>query len=224
MDNSLTLKIRQVLVALVVLVAAVCLFSLLKTIIIIKTTGLVRVDASIAQATISVSQDRHEAKVVGTGTAKIRLKPGLYQIRGYVGHDSATKTIKVNKGDTAKVSLELGQVPRVRSVDDVDFNGISRLTNSGLSEEQTTELQLAFFRFNTAAEVVAIDGDSYSPGARDSARSIGFTATFSVTMDSKPYKANISWTNSHAINLRLNDAQANTEVFNSDAGATAESD
>ncbi len=219
MDKTLALRMRQALFAVSALIIIACFYSFIRTVTDVRSTGLVHIDTSISQAVISISQDRHEAEVVGTGTASIRLKPGLYQVRGFVGRSSADELVRVPKNKTTRVSLKLSETQFVRSVDDVDFNGMSRLTDNGLSSDQTTALELDFFRFNTAAQVVIIDGDSFSPGARNSGTSIGFTATFNVSVDSIPYKATVSYSGLSTINLTLSSAKTNSLVFNSDAGA-----
>lgn len=224
MDKNSEFRIRQILLALGLAVLVACAYGLISTFIAVRTTGILSVSASVSQALISISQPNHEAKIVGTGTAKVHLRPGLYQVRGYVGRDSAVETIKVTRNKVANVTLHLSETPRIRSVDDIDFNGLSSLTDNGLSDDQTAALKLAFFRFKTSTEVVTINGESFTPAPRNSATTIGFSATVNVSMDSTPYQAKITYSGLSNLNLSLYDPQTNSLVFNSDAGSPKEGD
>lgn len=219
MDESLNPRVKQ-LVAIIGLVVVIgCVYVLVSTVITAKTTGIVHVQPSIAQASISVSQSGTQAKVVGTGETSVRLKPGVYQVAASAGTNSAIKTVRVSKTQTADVTLKLSEVSRVRSVDDVNFNGISGFINSGLSESQVDSLRLDFFRFKPSVKTIDIDTDSLQPAPRNRLVDTSFKTNFDVTVDSVPYKATIVYSGYEDISLFLYNTGDGSLAFSSDSGS-----
>ncbi len=208
-EYSLSPRLRQLLVIAGVLVALFCAYTLVMTLITYRTTAVLHIDSSDPQATISVSQVNHEAKSVGTGKGSVRLKPGTYQAMASNGRNRAVKTVSVSAHQSADVSLKLSSLPAIRSVDDVRFDGMNIFLESGRTEDQISTLELDFFRFNTSARVVSVDGDSLTPAPRNS-KSDPFSSTFTVTIDSKPYTGKITYSGSRDIDMTLYNPDGST--------------
>ncbi len=107
-DNSrLPANVRRFIILVVVAVIAFCVYQLSFTIYVLQTTGTLEVSSSNNSALISISQEDHEAKVIGTGAAKAHLKPGSYLVsasqNGYQTSTVATITTK----QTTNISLKL---------------------------------------------------------------------------------------------------------------------
>jgi hypothetical protein len=214
-ETALGVRLKQLLVVAGVLVVVACVYVLIATFITYKSTAVLHVNSSDSRALISVGQSNHETKVAGTGKAAARLKPGTYQVMASNGRNRAVKTVKISGNQGADIFLKLRAFSSIRSVDDVNFKGISGFTDSGFTDEQLNALKLDFFRFKTSARTVAIDIDSITPGPRNPKARDPFTATFAVTIDSVPYKGLVTYSGFEDISLMLYNSQDGSVAFDS---------
>jgi hypothetical protein len=197
-----------------------CIFSIVKNLIERQNTGILNVSSSDNNARLSVSQPNHEAKSIGIGSASVRLSPGYYLLASADKGQVAQSTINVYKQQTTNAKLNPSQVVFFPTVGSINFLGLSGLVNSGITAQQATSLRQYFFKFNTAAKTVNIDASSFEPGPHDPNTSTYFSANFSVTIDSVPYKAAVHYSGLFFIELFLYD-QSGNQVFDSGALPTS---
>lgn len=221
MDPDQQIKINRVMAVISIVAVLFSAYTVVTAITTTTSTGVVHVKSSVAQATISITQPDHEYEKVGAGEASVRLKPGEYQFTADTDNDRAVKTVVVEAGKATDISLQLKKAPRVPSVDDVTFNGISAFIGSGFSTERVDQLKLDLFRFDTSAETVNIDGGSLSTRPRPT-RTEPFITDFSLSIDSKPYKASAALTGLDDLILSIYQPDTGQLLFVSRAGNNAD--
>jgi hypothetical protein len=94
------------------------------------------------------------------------------------------------------------------------FSGIDSLTTRGLTSIQGNNLQSAFIKFKPGARAVVIDTSTISASTAHSGNSFSQLMNFSVSIDSRPYTAQLDYTDVSAVRLKLFDADNNV-VFDS---------
>lgn len=180
-----------------------------------RTAGLLRVSSTNKSAVITVSQVGHEAKIIGTGTAKVHLKPGYYQVAASFNGKQDFAVAQVATEQTSSVSLNPVSTPQLPSVATIMFDGEDTFIDQGLSTTQVNALKQDFFKFKPTAKTVAIDPASVRPGPHNPDTDIGFSTAFSVKVDSASYKGLVRYTDLTSVRLFLYDPQTNKLVFDS---------
>jgi uncharacterized membrane protein len=211
-ERSVLLK-RLVLLGYIFILMA-CLYTLVSTILVVQHTGTLRVGSPSSQALLSITQANHQAVIIGTGIATIRLNPGVYQVSANYGGNHADAVVQISKGRTITRSLN-PQSSALPSVDSIGFPNIDTFINSGLTSTQINNLKLAFFKYKPSAKIITIIPGSVKPGPHDPNTSVDFTINFKVTVDAVPYSATISYADLDNIRLYLYNSQDNSLVFDS---------
>jgi hypothetical protein len=207
---------RRLITLCVVFVTLFSAYLLVTAVNIAQTTGTVLVTASDAKAVLSISQVDSGADIIGTGSTRIRLKPGSYTLFASTGSKQAATIIRVSQKQVTSVSLKLLDIPRLPSVDNIDFRGMSGLIDSGLTSDQITVLKQAFFTYKNSSRTVIIDTNSIAPGPRNSnSADPSFTINFRVSIDSKTYTATIRYADLSNVQLYLYDQATGSIVFDS---------
>lgn len=214
--NRDVVMLRILLLASVVIIG-VCLYTLVSTLSHLHDTGLLRVSTSDEQATLSVSAASRQAKIIGRGTAKVRLIPGTYLIFASNGNSQASEIVRISKEQAVNSRLKLSGRPVLPSVENINFEGTDVFIDSGITSAQLGILRHAFFQYKPTARIVSIKSDTIKPGPHDRNSDSPFTITFSVAIDDAPYQATIGYTGLDTVRLYLYN-QTGSLVF--DSGAT----
>jgi len=192
-----------------------CIWIVLSAIITSQTTGMLYIKSSDPKAGLIISQAGRQAVAVGTGSAKIRLRPGSYQISALDSGKQANATEEVYKKHTTTSYLNPARLVELPSVDTISFKGTGALINVGLTTEQLSDLEQDFFQYKPSAHTININTASVEPGPYNPSVSTTFTVNFNVSIDSKLYKATIGYSGFSAIQLNLYNPQSNAVVFSS---------
>jgi len=182
-------------------------------------TGTLTVSSSMANTQISITQDNHQALTIGTGSANVRLQPGVYQVAGFSDGTFKTAIVSVSAKHTSTTHLDLsssstaGSGQQLRTIEDVNFEGIDALISSGLSSEQASELEQYFFQFDQSAKTVSINTASVEPGPHNPNIISPFTLDFNVTIDASAYTATVAYYDTNNITLTLSNGQTGAQVF-----------
>jgi hypothetical protein len=214
MDNRNGVWVRRLLVLLGVLFLIWGLYQVVSAINITQTTGILKAQASDKNAWLSISQDNHAAKIIGKGSAKVRLEPGVYYLAAQNGGSKATAILKIQKQKTANKYLKLSYTPAAPSVDSIKFEGINGLIDSGFSANQTDSMEQYLFRYKPTARKISIK--DIDPQPRNPHTSVGFTTNVNVVIDSKQYKGVITRNGSDDLRLYLYDPGSGKLLFDSD--------
>lgn len=220
MNNSseLSLRAQRMLFFAGLLVVLICAYIFVSAIITTETTGTISIDTSDSKAIISISQVNHQAKNVGNGKVKVRLKPGNYQIIADDGNAQAGTTVSIKKKQVVKTILTLKKTPKLPSVDDIDFKNIDALTDRGLTTSQINTLELDFFQYKTTTQsaIINIGGiQSVTLSQDPSSLYTLFGIIFDVTIDGKLVHAEINYSGLDTIRLYLRDPTTNAVLFDS---------
>jgi len=182
-----------------------------------NTTGTLSVTTFADNATISITQDNKNAVVVGTGTAKLRLDPGTYQLAASSNgvHNTAQTTITLKGHNTVHIGKP---IPVVSSSDDVTFTGIDILNDRGLTADQTDKLRILFFEYNSKAATVTVDPDSIvnGPHLHDDDP---FTKNFTGKIGAQKYRATITFSDLEDLELTLYDPQTGAKLFDANSSS-----
>lgn len=205
---------KQVVPAVSLLVLAICLYVVGSSFFTAQHTGLLEISSSDKKALLTISQDNHEAKVVGIGRSKILLNPGVYQVAATDGTKQQFTVVQVYKRKVTNTNLEPSSTARIPTPQTIVFSGTSALINSGLTVNQVSALKQAFFKYKSSAQSIVINQSSVEPGPHNP-NGIGFTINFTVAIDSKLSKAAVSYSGLNDIRLYLYDPQNNSLVFDS---------
>jgi hypothetical protein len=84
-----------------------CVYLVIAAIITSQSTGLLEVSSSDPQAGLTVSQANRQAIAIGTGKAKVRLKPGIYQVSASNNGYQTAVTVHLYEKRTTTSSLSL---------------------------------------------------------------------------------------------------------------------
>ena len=207
---------RLVNILLVIALVAFFVFgamNIMKAISVSENYGLLEAK-STGSATLSVSQDKSQAEVIGTGSAKVWLKPGVYQLAASAKGSQNTQIITVQKQQTTSVNITPSAGPILPSVLNVDFENTDSLINAGLTTEQVAGFKRLVFNYKPAARVVSINSATLQSGPLASNNNERFSYTFIVTIDRVPFAAKISYGDSLNINLTLTNQLTNEQVVN----------
>lgn len=195
-----------------------CIYLVVSAIITAQNTGVLKVSAS-SKGIISVSRTDTQARIIGVpGSARVRLKPGNYQVIATTSDGKQTgKIVSIEKKRSTEVTLKPVATPKLHSLDGVTFFGTASLTDRGITAGQMDILRLDLFRFDTSATSVRIDAQS----VRTAPHSLGnpFVLTFSVIIGSRTYNARTSYSDPTNIQLQLYNPQNGHQVYDSYAAA-----
>lgn len=206
LTGALILVIIALLAAL-----GITIFSALNT---VHHTGILAVSASEPNAAITISQVNHTAAPVGTGGARIRLKPGDYLVSANASGLSATATVHISAQNTTRTNLNLAKsTQKVRSVEDVGFVNMDVLINDGITVTQATDIKQQFFTYDSSAKIVSIDASSVEPGPHNPDSYDPFTLNFTGTIDSKPFRATVSYVGYDRAQLFVYDPQSGAQLY-----------
>lgn len=214
MDPSYNSKrnLNTAVILINIILAIIIVISLALAIKTIHTTGLLILSSTDSSAVFSVSRDGSGAQVVGTGSARIRLKPGTYLVAANNTNKSATKVVTITTGQTSSVNLTPSSQTPLSSLSNISFNGFDYLLSNGLTSDQVTNLEQLFFSYKQTAKEVTIDQASVEPGPHNPNDS-NFTMNFTGSIDSTLYRATITYSGLDAVSLKLTNPQTNTTFF-----------
>lgn len=213
LETDQFLVFKRVLVSLLCVVVAFCGYELVSTFLGAKDTGILIVRSSKPNTLLSVSKDNSEAKVIGTGNAKVRLAPGIYHLVGLSGGARANLTVRVSKNSVIRSYIKPAYPPSAPSVNSINFKGVDAFLNSGLTTAQINNLKQSIFQFKPTAHTVSIT--NITPAPHDPNTSTSFAINFKVSVDSVPYNATVDYTGLDNIRLHLYDAQNGNPLFDS---------
>lgn len=179
-----------------------------------RSTGGLTITTFASNASISISSNNKGAVIVGTGTAKLRLSPGSYQITASSNGSTSTGRAVVRLGASTTVHLAKTNAAPVPSPDNITFSGIDALVQRGITAKQSANLRTLFFKYKQNAKAISIKTSSITQGPRDSSDdNAPFTLNFTVTIDSDTYDASIVYTDLENLELRLLDTQTGDQVY-----------
>lgn len=224
-ESSISKKnINRILIFLYVGVIAFAVYNIITAIGPYNTTGILKVYASVSNAQLSISQEDHRAIDIGTGSARIRLMPGTYQVAAISGNLRTTAVVTISNKQTTNLSLNLNQSSKIRTMADINFEGTDALLNVGLSSAQVNAIEEYLFQYQPNASAISIDGSSVTPGPHDPNSVSPFTDTFIVNFDTTAYKASVSYTDTNNVNLTLYNLQNGAAVYASQATTSSGGD
>lgn len=214
-DENISAKVRTFLLLATGVIVAVCLYFIISSIITSLNTGVLKVSANEPSAIINISQANHQIQRIGQGQASVRLQPGKYTVFASNGNQQANATVTVSKRGTTQANLRLVSVPKLRSVDNVSFNGFNKLIDMGLTTDQMAILKLDLFHFDTAARNVTINSSNIYREPHNPNVDTSFAIDFNVTIDRQAYKARASYAGLEDIRLYMYDATTGNLLFDS---------
>ncbi len=214
-DEQFHSNLNRIIVVLYIAVIIFGVYQIISALGPYKTTGLLVIKTSNKSAQLSISEEDHQAALVGTGGAHLRLAPGQYQVAAIAGSQRTTAVVTVTKEHTSTVSLNLNNSSELHSVNDVNFSGADMLTNAGLSNDQVSEIEEYLFEFKPTASTISINSGSFEPGPHNPNADDPFTATFTTTIDSsKAYVVTITYSDLNNVSLQIY-SESGALVFNS---------
>lgn len=101
---------KKFIFALGVVLVVINIYALATGFIITRTTGILAVSTSDPKSIISVSQPDKAAKVIGQGSARVRLSPGTYRLAASNPGRSVLTTVTIIEKSTLKKSLNITPV------------------------------------------------------------------------------------------------------------------
>lgn len=192
------------------------IYQIVSAAIAAQNTGVLSVTASKPGAVISVSRANKQAAIIGTGSARVRLAPGTYQLVAVNAGSRTASLVKITEKHSSRISLDLNKTSTLRSVASINFEGTDALVNNGLTATQVGELEQYFFQLKPSANKVVIDTASVQIGPHDLNTST-FTLNFNVAVDSSAYKSTVSYADPNAVRLQLYEPRSGSQVLDSDA-------
>lgn len=179
------------------------------------TYGRLTVTVSEPNATLSVSQAREQARVIGAGSdVTAWLPPGTYLLSASDKGLRSSAAVTVQKQQITPASIDMSAHDGLPSVQGVNFVNISALLNAGLTSGQVDRFKRQVFSFDTSARKVAITGQVVT-GPLNSGSGFRFSDTFPLSIDDKAYSATLRYDNTISLQVVLVDQQTGAQVFNS---------
>lgn len=207
-------QITLVIVLIYIVVIGMMGYFIASAIQIHDRTGILSVKASDKSAIITISENNHEAKILGTGAATVRLATGSYYLVADANGKQTSAVAHITAGKTASINLDLEHSTFLPSPETISYDNLDSLINSGITSDQITLIKQYFFAFKPTAQLVNIDPNSVQPGPHDPNTSIGFTLNFNVRVDDTSYKATLTYPDASSVQLQLFDDQGKV-VFDS---------
>ena len=133
-------------------VILLCVYVMVSAVMTAQTTGIISINSSDSNASITVSQANTQALAIGTGSASVRLRPGAYRVSASDNGYQNTSVVNVSKKHTSKVVLNLpaaskkasagtGGQSAYRGPAPVNIQGVSDLNNLLLYQQFTDVIQ-----------------------------------------------------------------------------------
>lgn len=178
-----------------------------------QATGTVTITAFSKTATISVSQLNKNAKVVGTGTANVRLKPGAYLVAASANGHISTGEVTITAKKHIAFTVPYGQTVPIPSSDNITFSNLNELTIHGINSTQLSNIRELFFKYKKTAKTVSIDEGSVQRQYRDPDSDAPYVLSFTGLADNQTFKATITYTNIQDVELALSDLTTGNQLF-----------
>lgn len=216
LDNPKALRATSIVL---ILIIALSIYSLFRAGGNFVNSGTLDVSTPNDDSIITLSRENSVADVIGNGKyASARIAPGTYLLgvarQGRVSYE----TVDIIKGDTVKAQLSATSTPLLPSSANIDFQGTDALQDRGITPDQVTSIRQAIFVFKHDTSKAVIDTKSItSPPRNPDSAVFGFSKIFTLTIDDKPYRATISYSNLDSASLALTD-QSGVTVFDSGDG------
>lgn len=211
--NTRLIKIIVNVLAIACLV--VCVWMLLYTFLSSRDTGTLYIKSSNKSAGLVISQTNKQAILVGTGSVKIRLKPGVYQVSAIQNGKQSNIIARVIKQHTTNVVLGPIRSYMLPSAQTINFKNMDTLINNGLTTEQISTLEENLFQFKHTAQIVTVEPNSVEPAAHNPNLDTGWTINFDVLVDSVSYKATVQFSGLEDLQLSLYNQQGSLVFQNS---------
>ncbi len=201
-------------------------FSVLQALTIRRTTGILEVKTSDNTSAITISANNTQAASLGTGSARVRLKPGNYYVMAQTNGLRAAQTVTISLHQTTKITLQLASItPVLPSPASITFVNTAALLNNGLSSTQVTNLKQLFFTYAPSAKIISINIPSIEPGARDpSSATLWFSLTFTGSIDESPYNATVEYSGLDTTKLTLTNPASGAVLFSGQLPAVPTTD
>lgn len=206
---------QAALTGVIVLLAVLSVFTTFRALRLKQTTGVLVVYGQAANAAIGVTADGKSAAYVGTGSVKLRLPAGEYEVAGSSAGTSVRDFAKVQIGQTTTLRLNKTAPPSFPSAGSITFTGTEGLVAQGISTQQITGLKNMFFSYQKTAKTITIDTGSIHNGPHDPRNdNQPFTLNFTGTIDGKAYRATVTYSDTENLLLTINDPVTGATLFN----------
>ena len=220
-ERNRALALQLALVAIIGL-AVIFVYLLLTSLPVSKTTGLVTIDTFATDSVITISQNERTAAVVGTGSAKLRLLPGVYLVSAKSNGQTGNARVTVHKQVASIVNITQGTVvDSVPTPDTINFLGTDAFIARGLTVDQVSNLKTLFFKYKKSASKITIDKNSLERGERNPGSGDPFVMNFTGKIDGTAYKATITYTDTENLELTLFNSQTGDQIFDQSSVQTA---
>lgn len=222
--NKNTLAFARLLLLLIAAAIVSLAYIIWQTVHSLQNTGTLQVTVTYASdATLSISQPNHQAKLLGTGSAKVRLHPGTYLVMAKSAGKQAAQSVKITQGHTTAIKLNPAPIKAPPSINTAGFINFDTLVTNGLSSSQLTNLEQLFLSYKQSAQVFTVNPASVSPGPHDpNSDDPSFSLTFTGTIDSTPYAATVRYVGFENVVLVLTDPQTGAQLFSGSAPSSAD--
>lgn len=180
-----------------------------------NSTGILAVQTSDKTSAISISATNTQAALIGTGSAKVRLKPGSYFVMAQTKGLRATQTVVISLHKTTKISLKITNItPVIASPASITFINAASLLNYGLSSSQVSSLKQLFFTYSPSAKTIAIDANTIQSGPRNpNSTTTWFSLTFNGNIDELNYTATVEYSGLDTTKLTLTNPATGAQLF-----------
>jgi hypothetical protein len=172
-----------------------------------QSSGLLVISSSDQKAAITVGETDHEAIIVGQGAAKVRLKPGTYQIVAGDGTKRGAALATLSKNKITHVNVTVATPVMKPTIGNVDFEGTGTFLDQGLTSGQVSSLEQLLFNYDMGVQKVVINTSSIQSGQSADGN---FTMSFNLQLDSESYQANIEYGVADNVLLTLNNSSGST--------------
>jgi hypothetical protein len=129
------------------------LFELLPAIYTSQTTGVLQLTSSTKQTYLTIDQPGRQAITINTTSARLRLKPGTYQVTATSGLSQVTKNVVVRNKKLTKMTLtpvDLNSVPKTYLIANRLIEQLLPFTGSNFEYQVGYEYQFS----NTVAKPI----------------------------------------------------------------------
>src|SRR5437667_8194643 len=96
-SNNNAASLNIVFGAIAVFVAGLCIYLVGSGANEYEKTGLLDVKSTNPKAALTITQGNSEAKIIGVGKAKVRLKPGKYEVSASAKGNLSTQPVEISK-------------------------------------------------------------------------------------------------------------------------------
>ncbi len=103
--------IQRLLYASIIIALVVAAYQLIAAVSLSGITGTLNVVASNPAATLSITSADTEARIIGTGSVGVRLKPGSYLVAAYAAGYQASEVVIITKHHKSQITLQIASNP-----------------------------------------------------------------------------------------------------------------